>query len=105
MGVLFDDGSVELPPRPPRRITTIFVYLNDVDDVKNPNGAGSTRFPLIVNGKGETLEIRPKKGKAVVFCNITSDGKPDPLTVHEGVRIDSGTKYGLNIWTNCKSVV
>jgi len=98
MGVLFDDGSVELPERPPRRLTTIFVYLNDVD----PSNGGSTRFPGLVNEDGIPLEVFPKRGKAVVFCNITGEGTPDERTVHEGCPILQGVKYGMNIWTNDK---
>lgn len=102
MGVLFEDGSVELPPRPPRRITTIFVYLNDVDSSEGQGG--STRFPLLKNVNGETLDIVPRKGKAVVFCNVTGDGKADVMTVHEGVKVEKGVKYGLNIWVNDRPV-
>jgi len=96
MGVLFDDGSVELPPKPPRRLTTVFVYLSDVADA----AGGPTRFPNLVNYKGEPLDIQPKRGTAVVFCNITEKGVADIKTVHEGVMITEGLKYGLNIWTN-----
>lgn len=135
LGILYDDGSVELPQRlntflsPPRRIVTILVYLNDV---KKDNG-GSTKFPLLKQTmtmqyqhhhchehnqkdlENECLEIYPKKGMAVVWCNITKDGLPDTRVVHSGEELVStpsigagGTcnvihdkeivKYALNIW-------
>jgi hypothetical protein len=130
LGILYDDGSVELPQRlnaclsPPRRIVTILVYLNDV---KIDNG-GSTKFPLLKqtmqyhqhgheqnkNDSGnECLEIYPKKGMAVVWCNITKEGLPDTRVVHSGEALVSRSlggagdaivhdkeivKYALNIW-------
>jgi hypothetical protein len=42
LGILYDDGSVELPPKHvccKRRMVTIFVYLNDIW-----NGGGCTFF-------------------------------------------------------------
>mmetsp|Transcript_43336 Transcript_43336/g.65487 ORF Transcript_43336/g.65487 Transcript_43336/m.65487 type:complete len:422 (-) Transcript_43336:1116-2381(-) len=119
MGALFEDGSVELAPRsmlsPPRRIVTIFVYLNDLPHV---GCGGCTRFPLLCpmdnvhceDGSGnvsfqsssdftgsdclegvkcnvtlqKTLDVYPKRGRAVLWCNIDRDGMPDPRTVHSG---------------------
>ena len=73
LGVLFDDGSVELPKRSPRRICTFFLYLNDI---QSENG-GSTRFPLLLNNRNECLDVQPKRGMAVLFCNIRKNGMPD----------------------------
>jgi len=127
LGVLYDDGSVEMPQRrnallsPPRRIVTILVYLNDV----NQCNGGSTRFPMLTAQLGEgitkedqcdgddILEIYPKRGMAVMWCNITKDGLPDPRVVHSGEALvvsssseedskvkegSSVVKYALNIW-------
>ncbi len=121
LGILYDDGSVELPLRsnvllsPPRRIVTILVYLNDVD----PCHGGSTQFPLLENEcngeqkmkmdvntevkkedhrngkngcdnsdvneeKRPCLEIYPKRGMALIWCNISKDGLPDTRVVHSG---------------------
>jgi len=91
---VFDDGSVEFPPNPPRRVATFFVYLNDV-----PTGrGGSTRFPLLKNEEGHVLTVQPVRGSAVIWSNITLDGEIDPRVVHEGVAITAGEKYGMNIW-------
>ncbi len=104
LGILYDDGSVELPQRtnallsPPRRIVTILVYLNDVESCHG----GSTQFPLLKPKQDHSnkcnmlssdpqdrddrqcLEIIPKKGMALVWCNITKDGLPDTRVVHSG---------------------
>lgn len=100
MGVLFDDGSVELPARsmlsPPRRIVTLLVYLNDLPARQC---GGETRFPLLggqesgakVNKNGEEggrgLNVQPKRGRAVLWSNIGLDGMPDERTVHEGLPV------------------
>ena len=155
LGVLYEDGSVELPQRnnvllePPRRIVTILVYLNDV----KPCHGGSTQFPLLLKNHESTkldneivvdgeqkqkqeekgsspakdlhhptnqcLEILPKRGMALVWCNITRDGLPDTRVVHSGQPLlapssrsssrnsndhdendqkDSVVKYAMNIW-------
>jgi prolyl 4-hydroxylase len=87
-----DDCSVELPPKHTlykRRLATIFCYLNDVAE------GGCTYFPLC-----NDLRVQPKRGRAVLFCNILQDGDADPKTVHAGepVRGKGSIKYGLNIW-------
>ena len=157
LGVLYEDGSVELPQRnnvllePPRRIVTILVYLNDV----KPFHGGSTQFPLLLKNhesmkldnestvdeqmqhkkqreeEGSSpakevhptkltkltkpcLEIFPKRGMAIVWCNITREGLPDTRVVHSGQPLvpstrssndhddndkkDSLVKYAMNIW-------
>jgi len=113
MGELYEDGSVELPARDaissPRRIVTLLVYLNTLGACGNGDGdgdgdgtngvndfGGSTRFPLLTsndksdgdggeNNKG--LDIYPKRGMAVLWCNIKKDGMPDERLVHSGQMI------------------
>lgn len=87
-----DDASVELPAKQTfckRRLATIFCYLNDVSD------GGCTYFPAC-----KDLRVQPKRGRAVLFCNILENGDADPLTIHAGepVRGKGNVKYGLNIW-------
>jgi len=106
--------TVELPTRssalvPPRRLVTLFVYLNDVPK----ECGGATRFDLlkvpksnmlgqyhdndVTGGNNEghddggtcqqkqvVLEVQPKRGMALLFCNIDRYGMPEPLTVHSG---------------------
>jgi prolyl 4-hydroxylase len=97
LGSLFDDGSVELPPRQPwvrRRLGTIFCYINDLEVQEGGGGGGCTHFPACGD-----LRVQPKRGRAVVFCNILENGMPDPSTIHEGEPVTGNTiKLGLNIW-------
>ena len=94
-GALFEDGSVDLPMVPPRRVATLFVYLNSVP----AEGGGATRFPLLCNREGTgPLDVQPERGSAVLWSNIGQDGRPDEKTVHEGRPITGGEKYGMNIW-------
>jgi len=108
MGMLFEDGSVELPNKtamtPPRRLVTILVYLNDMP---NDDCGGSTHFPLLNRHENDSdigregLSIRPKKNMAVVWCNIKKDGTPDERLVHRGETLhgdDTVVKYAMNIW-------
>ena len=106
MGVLFDDGSVELPPRVlagvPRRVVTILVYLNDLPI----EAGGGTQFPYLSktgfgmkddddegdDDEGGGIVIHPKRGRAVVWANIDQTGWPDPRTVHEGMPLIRGAK-------------
>ena len=116
MGDLKDDDTVELPKKDlavKRRLVTIFCYLNTLE---NGQG-GATYFPKCGN-----LRVRPVRGRAVLWSNVTEDGQPDERTIHAGeavvdnrkVAAASDTtvkgstkrsqrdadlvKYGLNIW-------
>eukprot|EP00816_Leptocylindrus_hargravesii_P008730 CAMPEP_0196822554 /NCGR_PEP_ID=MMETSP1362-20130617/83916_1 /TAXON_ID=163516 /ORGANISM="Leptocylindrus danicus, Strain CCMP1856" /LENGTH=328 /DNA_ID=CAMNT_0042202139 /DNA_START=70 /DNA_END=1056 /DNA_ORIENTATION=+ len=122
LGVLYEDGSVELPVRPPRRVCTIFVYLNDVP----MECGGCTRFPLLFHdsnnsngeedeGKSKGLCVQPVRGRALLWCNVDEDGRPEVRTVHSGEAIVNHTsktkagdlgvvKYGINIWV-CERMV
>eukprot|EP00536_Pseudo-nitzschia_multiseries_P010650 jgi/Psemu1/243091/estExt_Genewise1.C_3330026 len=98
LGNLLEDDNVELPPKDwasKRRLVTMFCYLNTLQE----DEGGCTYFP-----KCSDLRVQPKRGRAVLWCNITQDGKPDATTIHAGevVTMTAGkavaTKYGLNIW-------
>ena len=85
LGELFDDGSIDLPSKsafsPPRRLVTILVYLNDVP----PGLGGETQFPLLKGKDGVgPLKVSPKRGTALVWCNILKNGLPDQRVVHSG---------------------
>eukprot|EP00962_Isochrysis_galbana_P038837 scaffold13851_cov124-Isochrysis_galbana.AAC.1 len=72
----------------PRRVVTIFVYLNTL-----PNGVGHTEFPQL------GLSVRPKCGSALLFCNVLRDGKPDPRTAHRAAPVTAPhRKLGCNLW-------
>ena len=69
------------------RICTVIMYLNDEFT------EGLTHFPKL------SLRIRPEKGKAVLFHNLTADGKgPHPLGYHAAEPVGTGEKWLSNQW-------
>lgn len=84
-GTLLDDGTVDALT--PRRLVTLFIYLNSL-----PEGQGCTEFPLL------NLKIAPKKGCALIFCNIQQTGEIDCRLVHRACPGTGNlTKYGINV--------
>jgi prolyl 4-hydroxylase len=76
---------------PPRRIVTLFVYLND-----QPAGVGHTEFPLI-----GPLSVQPRRGSALLWCNVHArdPSMPDDAVIHCAKPVPQGHwKLGLNIW-------
>jgi hypothetical protein len=67
------------------RLFTVLIYLND-----NFEG-GETQF---VNKK---VTINPLQGRLIMWKNLSS-GKCDPLSLHAGNPVKSGTKYILVNW-------
>lgn len=92
-GSLEEDGSVEVVE--PRRIATLFVYLNSM-----PKGHGHTEFPSL------KLSVQPLRGAAVLFPNVTPDGQAEVLTIHQALPVSSPDlrKFGMNIWVTAQSV-
>lgn len=96
MGDLLSDDDVSLPKKQlgvKRRLVTIFCYLNTLEHTEG----GCTHFPAV------NLKVKPIKGRAVLFSNITSEGLPEPRTIHAGESVQAVpgkdvVKYGLNIW-------
>lgn len=68
------------------RTWTAMVYLNQ------PGDGGATRFKTI----GKT--IQPETGKLLAWNNLLPDGRPNPATLHQGMRVREGTKYILTKW-------
>lgn len=77
----YNDGQ-----HPAQRISTVFVYLNDVAE------GGGTEFPKL----GAT--VQPARGKAVKFLNCDAAGKPNPETLHAGLPVVSGEKWLVTLW-------
>lgn len=69
-----------------QRTWTAMIYLNQPED------GGATRFKLI----GKT--IQPETGKLLAWNNLLPDGRPNPATLHQGMKVRRGTKYVLTKW-------
>ena len=80
----FEEGHYE--PSEGNRKATFFCYLNDEFD------GGETFFPKA------NFRKKGRKGSALFWNNITENGNVDRNTLHSGLPVNSGTKYGLNIW-------
>jgi len=68
------------------RSWTAMVYLNEPED------GGATRFKAI--GK----IVQPETGKLLAWNNLLPDGRPNPATLHQGMKVRKGTKYILTKW-------
>ena len=72
------------------RPKTVFVYLSD-----SPAGdGGTTDFPHL------GLQIKPKKGMALMWNNILPDGTADERVFHAGTAPKNHIKYGMNCFLN-----
>jgi prolyl 4-hydroxylase len=69
-----------------QRTWTAMAYLND------PEEGGATRFKLI----GKTVQA--EAGKLLAWNNLLADGRPNPATLHQGMKVRRGTKYVLTKW-------
>jgi prolyl 4-hydroxylase len=69
-----------------QRTWTAMIYLN------RPDEGGATRFKAI----GKT--IQPETGKLLAWNNLLADRRPNPATLHQGMRVRRGTKYVLTKW-------
>jgi prolyl 4-hydroxylase len=68
------------------RTWTFMVYLANVER------GGGTRFFSIDH------TFLPKKGQAVVWNNLNSDGTVNPATVHAGLPVEAGRKIVITKW-------
>ena len=68
------------------RSWTAMVYLNE------PGEGGATRFKTI--GK----IVQPETGKLLAWNNLLPDGRPNPATLHQGMKVRKGNKYILTKW-------
>lgn len=69
-----------------QRTWTAMIYLNQPDE------GGATRFKAI----GKT--IQPETGKLLAWNNLLPDGRPNPATLHQGMKVRRGTKYIITKW-------
>ena len=76
----------EYEPHGGQRTWTAMIYLNE------PGAGGATRFKLL------DFEVEPKLGRILIWNNMALDGSPNPWTLHEGMPVESGTKYIVTKW-------
>jgi prolyl 4-hydroxylase len=76
----------EYEPHGGQRTWTAMIYLNE------PGAGGATRFKLL------DFEVEPKLGRVLIWNNMAIDGSPNPWTLHEGMPVESGTKYIVTKW-------
>lgn len=76
------------------RPRTVFVYLNDVPE----DDEGDTFFPVL------GYSFRPTRGTAVMWPNVTADGKEDARMIHAGRAPLKNIKYGVNCFFNAKPI-
>jgi len=69
-----------------QRTWTAMIYLNEPED------GGATRFKII----GKT--VQPETGKLLAWNNLLPDSRPNPATLHQGMKVRRGTKYVLTKW-------
>lgn len=68
------------------RSWTAMIYLNQPDE------GGATRFKAIAK------TIQPETGKLLAWNNLLPDGRPNPATLHQGMKVRRGTKYIVTKW-------
>ena len=68
------------------RSWTAMIYLNQPED------GGATRFKTI----GKTIQA--ETGKLLAWNNLLPDGRPNPATLHQGMKVRKGAKYILTKW-------
>lgn len=76
------------------RPKTVFVYLNDLPE---DDEQGDTFFPHL------GVSFKPRRGAAVMWSNAL-DGKEDSRMLHAGRAPFKGIKYGVNCFTNDRSL-
>ena len=69
-----------------QRMATFMIYLADTEE------GGETIFPKA------DLKVHPQKGKAVMFFNVDSNGKEDPMSFHGGAPVLKGEKWIMTRW-------
>jgi prolyl 4-hydroxylase len=75
-----------LPRGGNQRVLTMIVYLSD------RYKGGETQFPRI------GLTFRGRTGDALLFRNVSTEGKPDPLSLHAGLPVTRGEKLIATRW-------
>lgn len=69
-----------------QRTVTFLIYLNDDYE------GGETAFPRL------DWSFKGRAGDALMFWNVTRDGRPDPMTLHAGTPPARGEKWLFSKW-------
>ncbi|PTQ09843.1 oxygenase [Sphingomonas oleivorans] len=69
-----------------QRTWTVMIYLNQ------PDAGGATRF------KVPDKIVQPETGKLLCWNNLLPDGRPNPATLHQGMKVRRGVKYIVTKW-------
>jgi prolyl 4-hydroxylase len=69
-----------------QRTWTVMIYLNE------PSAGGATRFKSI------DKIVQPEAGKLLAWNNLLPDGRVNPHTLHQGMKVRSGVKYIVTKW-------
>lgn len=69
-----------------QRTWTFMIYLNE------PKSGGATRFTQVKKS------FSPQTGTLLCWNNMRSNGEPNGLTLHHGMKVRSGTKYIITKW-------
>ena len=69
-----------------QRTWTVMVYLNDVEE------GGKTFFDYLDVG------ISPRRGRVVIWSNLSLNGEVDKRTKHQGSPVIKGEKYIITKW-------
>ncbi|WP_316569243.1 2OG-Fe(II) oxygenase [Neobacillus sp. YIM B06451] len=75
------------------RISTLVMYLNDVEE------GGETVFPRL------NFSVTPKKGMAVYFEYFYEEQALNELTLHSGMPVITGEKWVATQWVRRKKLV
>ena len=68
------------------RTWTFMIYLNPVE------AGGATRFKVI------DKTFKPETGRLLCWNNRREDGRPNPVTLHHGMKVRKGVKYVITKW-------
>lgn len=58
-------------------------------------GSAAGGGTVFQRAEGGPLDVAPRAGRLVVWCNYLSDGRPDPDALHAGAMLESGAKSTL----------
>ena len=88
----FDFFHGDNPKSENNRISTLVIYLNDVEE------GGETTFPKL------GLSVKPEKGCAIYFEYFYQNQQLNELTLHSGEPVKHGEKWVATQWMRKKAV-